>query len=81
MLGITLGAEDRSKLGGDEGSGPVFSVQFFEGVKYGNLEYRSEELYVSSLRDSMGSEGGSDIGSSDGILVGKISEKLMDLHW
>ena len=38
MLGVTLGAVDRSKPVVDEGSGLVFSVGYFQVIGFSNLE-------------------------------------------
>ena len=46
-MGVTIGDADRSKLGGDEGSGIVLSGGSFEGDRDGNLEDGSEELKES----------------------------------
>ena len=53
VMGITLGDVGRSKLGGDEESGPVLLCEYFEGTRDDNLEYGSEELEESSIRYSM----------------------------
>ena len=65
MPGITLRSSDRNKLGGDEEYRTVLSVGSFVVAQDSNLEGESEELEESGLVDSLGSEGGYEIGSFD----------------
>ena len=71
MTGITLRYADRSKLGGDEGSGTDLSGGSFEDARDINLEDRSEDIEDSELGNYLGSGGGSEIGFSDDIFEGK----------
>ena len=43
---------------------------------YGGIVYGSEELEESEIGDSLGSDSGYDIGSSDDILYGNEDDKL-----
>ena len=61
---------------GDEGLGPFLSGGYFEGAWVGNLEYGSEEIEVSELWSSLGSEGGSEIGFSDEMFEGNEDGKV-----
>ena len=49
MPGITIGVADRSKLGGDEGSGKILSGGYCEYAIDGNLEDGCEDLEESAL--------------------------------
>ena len=54
MLGIALGAEDRNKLGFDEGPELVLSGGSFEGAMDGNIEDTIEELEAPVMECQLG---------------------------
>ena len=69
MPGITLGVSDRSKLGGDKGSGQVLSGGSCEDDIYG----KDEDI---PLVDFLWAEFGTEIGPCDGRSAGRDVEKM-----